>query len=196
MLDRNPPHSLQSTFLKSAYTRTSLGMEDRDVLHWLQEQNEAVHVRVRRTMFSKLDKRAYDEQHKSIRHESGKFFSIDGIHVRTNWGYKAEWEQPIINLPEVGYLGCLVKEFDVVLDTMQSKEGGRFFEEQNRNMIVILPDEPDTGASAAIPYHKELYGELPENYIWMTLQQLAVFMTFNNYLNIQSRSLIAAIPFI
>jgi len=38
--------------------------------------------------------------------------------------------------------------------------------------------------------------ELPENYIWMTLNQLHVFIKFNNYLNIQARNLIAAISFV
>ena len=35
--------------------------------------------------------------------------------------------------------------------------------------------------------------ELPENYIWMTLEQLQLFIKFNNYVNIQARSLIASI---
>jgi dTDP-4-dehydro-6-deoxy-alpha-D-glucopyranose 2,3-dehydratase len=42
----------------------------------------------------------------------------------------------------------------------------------------------------------EVQIELPENFIWMTLNQLHVFLQFNNYLNIQARSLIAAISFV
>src|SRR5262249_6306151 len=53
---------------------------------------------------------------------------------------------------------------------MQSEEGGRFFEEQNRNMIVEVDDE--------------LPAEAPPNYCWMTLHQLHTFMMFNNFLNI------------
>jgi len=69
----------------------------------------------------------------------------------------------------------------VYFDTLQSEEGGRFFKEQNRNMIIIAGDEvPDT---------------LPDRYIWMTLNQLYTFLRFNNYHNIQARSLIAAITF-
>jgi oxidase EvaA len=37
---------------------------------------------------------------------------------------------------------------------------------------------------------------LPENFIWMTLNQLNSFIKFNNYLNIQARSLIAGVSFI
>lgn len=68
------------------------------------------------------------------------------------------------------------------LDVKQSEEGGRFFQEENRNMVIEVGDEFET--------------ELPENYLWMTLAQLKLFLKFNNYLNIQSRSLISAIPFI
>jgi len=67
-------------------------------------------------------------------------------------------------------------------DAMQSEEGGRFFHEQNRNMIIEVGDE--------FPI------QLPENYTWMTLNQMNTFITFNNYLNIQSRSLLSAISFI
>ena len=73
------------------------------------------------------------------------------------------------------------KPEQIVFDTLQSEEGGRFFKEQNRNMIIIAGDE--------VPV------VLPENYIWMTLNQLYTFLKFNNYLNIQARSLIAAISF-
>mgnify|MGYP006290645705 CR=1 FL=1 len=69
----------------------------------------------------------------------------------------------------------------IYYDTYQSEEGGRFFQEQNRNMIILADDTlPET---------------LPENYIWMTLNQLYMFLRFNNFLNIQLRSLIAAIDY-
>jgi len=70
----------------------------------------------------------------------------------------------------------------IVFDTLQSEEGGRFFREQNRNMIVVAGDDVPVA--------------LPDKYIWMTLNQLYIFLKFNNYLNIQARSLIAAISFV
>lgn len=84
-------------------------------------------------------------------------------------------------LPFLDYV-LTAKPEQIVFDTLQSEEGGRFFREQNRNMIVIASDE--------------LPADLPDNYIWMTLNQLYTFLKFNNYLNIQARSLIAAISFI
>jgi oxidase EvaA len=64
---------------------------------------------------------------------------------------------------------------------LQSEEGGRFYREQNRNMIVEVGD--DFGV------------EVPDHYCWMTLHQLRTLILFNNFLNIAARSLIAAVAF-
>ena len=70
----------------------------------------------------------------------------------------------------------------IKIDTLQSEEGGRFWREQNRNVIIEVGDE--------FPV------EVPSNYIWMTLNQLITFLEFNNYLNIQARSLVSLVSFI
>lgn len=70
-------------------------------------------------------------------------------------------------------------EEDIWFDTFQSEEGGRFFKEQNLNRIVEVHDDFDEN--------------VPENYCWMTLNQLVSFVIYNNYLNIAARSLLAAI---
>ena len=84
-------------------------------------------------------------------------------------------------LPFLDYV-LNAKPEQIVFDTLQSEEGGRFFREQNRNIIVIAGDETPL--------------ELPEKYVWMTLNQLYTFLKFNNYLNIQARNLISTISFI
>jgi len=72
-------------------------------------------------------------------------------------------------------------EDQIWYSALQSEEGGRFFREANRNMIIeAKPDFPV---------------EVPDNYYWMTLYQLSTFIKFNNYLNIAARSLISAISF-
>jgi oxidase EvaA len=75
-----------------------------------------------------------------------------------------------------------VKPEEVIVDTYQSEEGGRFYREQNRNMIILVDESfPE---------------EVPENFTWLTLNQLKTFLKFNNFLNIQARSLISAVHFI
>ncbi|MFO7667379.1 MAG: NDP-hexose 2,3-dehydratase family protein [Desulfobacterales bacterium] len=68
----------------------------------------------------------------------------------------------------------------ILFKTLQSEEGGRFFREQNLNIIVEVGDE--------FPIEP-----LPQQYAWMTLGQLMEFIRYNNYLNIQARSLLSAI---
>lgn len=70
----------------------------------------------------------------------------------------------------------------VLFDTKQSEEGGRFYHEQNRNVIMLL----DEGVRLASQ----------ENFLWLTLGQIKEFLRFNNYLNIQVRSLIAALNYV
>ena len=82
--------------------------------------------------------------------------------------------------PFVDYILNTPKE-KIVYDSYQSEEGGRFYHEQNRNMII----EADDNFSETIP----------ENYRWMTLNQLYVFLKFNNFLNIQARSLLAGLKY-
>lgn len=75
--------------------------------------------------------------------------------------------------------GKIVKQMH--FDTMQSEEGGRFYHEQNRNVIVEVNDDFDEDVS--------------EWFCWMTLGQVKEFLRFNNYLNIQIRSLIATLDY-
>jgi oxidase EvaA len=69
----------------------------------------------------------------------------------------------------------------VIFDTIQSEEGGRFYHEQNRNLLVEADEN--------FPLN------LSPRFTWMTLNQINEFLRFNNYLNIQARSLISAINY-
>ena len=73
------------------------------------------------------------------------------------------------------------KKEQIIYDALQSEEGGRFYHEQNRNMIVVADDD--------FPM------DLPHTYQWMTLGQINEFMRYSNYINIQARSLIAALKY-
>lgn len=66
-----------------------------------------------------------------------------------------------------------------LIDVVLSEEGGRFYHEQNRNLIVEC--------------NKEDINELPEDYIWVDLATLNYLMQVNNCLNIQLRNLISLI---
>lgn len=68
----------------------------------------------------------------------------------------------------------------IIHNSLQSEEGGRFYKEQNRNIIIESDNLPT---------------KLPESFIWVTLSQLNYLTKFNNILNIQARNLIPLIPY-
>lgn len=220
-------------FIKSSFTKEGIFYNLEEIKQWLREQNQKVEVNVAKTTFDALDKWGYDKVERNIRHESGKFFSIDGININTNWGNIKEWDQPIINQPEIGYLGMITKEFNgvlyfllqakiepgninhvqlsptlqatrsnysqvhggkvplyleyfkqataeqILLDQLQSEQGARFLRKRNRNIIIKIEEE--------IPVY--------DNFIWLTLAQVKLLMQCDNLVNMDTRTVIAGIPY-
>jgi oxidase EvaA len=70
----------------------------------------------------------------------------------------------------------------ILYNALQSEEGGRFYHEENRNMII----EADESFSEMVPF----------NYKWMTFNQLLFFVKFNNLVNIGARGLLAGVRFV
>lgn len=202
-------------------------------IEWLNHRCREVHVNIDQMKLSEMTDWYLDQRVGRIRHKSGKFFSIDGIQVQTTVGDVKEWSQPIINQPEIGYLGCIVKEFNgvmyflvqakiepgninnvqlsptlqatrsnytqqhkgkapkyleyfndqtrsrVLLDQLQSEQGARFLNKRNRNIIVATDED--------IPFD--------ENFRWLTLGQIKLLSAYDNVVNMDLRTVIAGIPF-
>jgi len=102
-------------FLKSSLTEENPFISTEEVIIWLEERNRAVKVEVNKIKFTELKEWSFVDDGYKLSHSSGKFFSIDGIRVQTNYGKIPEWEQPIINQPEIGYLGFITKVFNGIL---------------------------------------------------------------------------------
>ncbi|MDO0926707.1 NDP-hexose 2,3-dehydratase family protein [Streptomyces sp. TG1A-8] len=102
---------------------------------WLGERRDAGRFRVTRVPFAELDGWSFEPGSGNLVHRSGRFFSVEGLHVRSEDGPVPEWHQPVIRQPEVGVLGILVKEFDGVLHClMQAK-----MEPGNPNLLQLSP---------------------------------------------------------
>lgn len=122
----------QLDFLVSAMSHGNFQTTDQ-ILGWMKSQNEEVVSNIRQIPISEL--RGWSYRDDRIRHKSGKFFSIDGIHIRTNYRNTPEWDQPIINQPEIGFLGFIVKKFNGVLHfLLQAK-----IEPGNLNIVQLSP---------------------------------------------------------
>ncbi len=123
---------VQLDFLTSAMSQ-GLYCSTADILNWTQMQIEKTASIVCKIPLQDMVGWRCGEQR--ISHNSGKFFSIDGIRISTNYGLIAEWDQPIVNQPEIGLLGFIVKKIDGVLHfLMQAK-----IEPGNINIVQLSP---------------------------------------------------------
>ncbi|GAB3959116.1 NDP-hexose 2,3-dehydratase family protein [Streptomyces sparsus] len=102
---------------------------------WLAGRSAAHRFEVERIPFDELDGWSFQDGTGNLVHRSGRFFSVEGLHVRIGDEPADSWQQPIIRQPEVGILGILAKEFDGVLHfLMQAK-----MEPGNRNLLQLSP---------------------------------------------------------
>lgn len=126
---------MMEALLRSLSTTGNLFNTTDEVVAWIERRNREVEVHVEKVPFTDLKGWHFDGKTGNLVHDSGKFFSIVGIDVRTNTGCENRWMQPIINQPEVGYLGIICKEFDGVLYfLLQAK-----IEPGNVNCVQLSP---------------------------------------------------------
>lgn len=82
-----------------------------------------------------------------------------------------------LNQIEELFLQKLEKKDRVLKDVILSEEGGRFYHEENRNVIIEIGIE-------------ELDGKLIPGYFWVDFATINLMVQFNNCVNIQLRNLI------
>ena len=121
--------------IKSLLTTKNPFNTTEEVLAWIERRNREVQVDVAQVPFTEVKGWHFDEGTGNLCHQSGKFFSIVGIDVYKNQDGIFKWKQPIINQPEVGYLGIICKEFNGVLYfLLQAK-----IEPGNVNCVQLSP---------------------------------------------------------
>jgi oxidase EvaA len=105
-----------------------------DIPGWLEQRADANSFSVDPVPLSDLTEWSLGP-HGNLVHRSGRFFSVEGLHIVASEGPFGEWQQPIIVQPEIGILGILVKEFDGVPHfLMQAK-----MEPGNCNLVQLSP---------------------------------------------------------
>lgn len=109
---------------------------DRYLERWVASKLMLRNLHVTTTSLDSINGWSLDSATGDIRHNSGRFFAITGAHVkhRSN-STEFEWDQPIIDQPEVGILGILAKKIKGVLHfCLQAKE-----EPGNINSVQLSP---------------------------------------------------------
>jgi len=122
---------VSTLFLNSALAQGNIG----DALSWFAERQDAHRFKLERVPLSELQQWGFDPETGDLCHESGRFFCIEGIRAKTNWGTVPTWEQPIINQPEIGILGFITKRIHGLLHFLVQAK----MEPGNINMIQLAP---------------------------------------------------------
>lgn len=96
------------SFLTSSLTLENEFQSTDDFFCWFKSKANNKFT-VEEITFSELENWYFEEKTSNLRHNSGKFFSVEGIKVTTNFGPIQNWQQPIIIQPEIGILGIVTK---------------------------------------------------------------------------------------
>ncbi|MFC5831572.1 NDP-hexose 2,3-dehydratase family protein [Nonomuraea insulae] len=149
---RTPLHErlLASAFGAGGRFATAAEFQD-----WLARAASRTSMETRRVPLAGLTGWRADERTGDLRHHSGRFFRVHGLDVRLPQQVVPSWSQPIIDQPEIGVLGILVKEIDGTLHClMQAKR-----EPGNHNGVQLSPTVQATRSNytrvhqgRAVPY--------------------------------------------
>jgi dTDP-4-dehydro-6-deoxy-alpha-D-glucopyranose 2,3-dehydratase len=169
---KRPDGELGLRLLASAATPE--GVTDNDAVErWLEGRRAAQQQTVERIPFTELWDWHFDYDTGDLRHQTGRFFTVQGLAVRTDRPPVSSWTQPIINQPEIGVLGILVREIDGVLHClMQAK-----IEPGNVNGVQLSPTVQATKSNyqqvhkgAPVPYIDRFRDAAPEQVVADVLQ--------------------------
>jgi oxidase EvaA len=148
--------SVNAEFYLSAVTEYNPFCSTEEVALWLQSLNEKTYFSVERLPLKQMRRWTFEEETQNLHHETGGFFSIRGLSVRTNYGPIQCWSQPIIYQSEIGLLGILTKRIDGILYfLMQAKA-----EPGNLNTFQLSPTVQATKSNFT-----RLHGGKPTAYL-------------------------------
>lgn len=82
-----------------------------------------------------------------------------------------------INKVERLFLNKYSEKEDIMIDVILSEEGGRFYHEQNKNVVIEVSENE--------------MGSLPKGYFWLDFATLNKMVQYNNCLNIQLRNVLS-----
>ena len=159
----------KSSFVVRYY---DIAISGREVQHWTQPLFKAVGQAVFGLIFC-----VREGNMKFLVSAKSEIGIFDKIEIGPSIQMEAIHTEQDDNLVEKVFRGKLLRNEGIEYDTILSEEGGRFYHEQNRNVILRIDE-------------KELEN-LPEGYFWVGYGTLNYMMQINNCLNIQLRNLLS-----
>lgn len=148
-------------------------IEGREVRKWCQPLVEATGEALFGLIISK-----FDDKYKALVKVKSEIGSFDTCEFGpTIQNESLEVAKMPINYIESVFLEEIKNKEKVMIDVIQSEEGGRFYHEQNRNVIVEI--------------NKDLLNDIPDEYLWLNIGSIIKLIQSNNVVNIQLRNLIS-----
>lgn len=121
--------------LRSAVLADGPRVSMRGVDAWLERQRESQPLKVALIPLRSMTAWGLGGSPLKLAHRSGRFFTVEGLHVETDAGPVPVWDQPIIRQPEIGILGIVTRIVDDVRHfLMQAK-----VEPGNVNNVQVSP---------------------------------------------------------
>jgi len=146
-------------------------IEGREVTHWTQPLFEAIGIATFGLMITKKEGKM-----KFLVHALSEVGCFDAIELAPTVQREAGKEDKQDVVTEI-FFQRYAKGLGIVKDVILSEEGGRVFQEQNKNVIMEIPEN--------------MIETLPKGYFWLDYCTLNQMVQFNNVLNIQLRNLLS-----
>lgn len=147
-------------------------IEGREVTHWSQPLFEAVGMATFGLICAN-----FEGVKKFLVHAKPEAGCFDCIELAPTVQLEAAVSESEYSDMDKLFFKLLNGGAEIKNNVILSEEGGRFYHEQNKNIVVQT--EPDK------------IGELPEGYFWLDYKTLNEMVQFNNVLNIQLRNLLS-----
>lgn len=126
---------LQVRLAESARAVDGVATSTEQLEKWFAERCATQVHEVNQIPFAELRNWSFAPNTGNLVHDSGRFFTVSGLHVEVDDGPVREWSQPIIQQHEIGLLGIAVREIDGVLHLLMQAKA----EPGNPNGVQLSP---------------------------------------------------------
>jgi oxidase EvaA len=147
------PKAISDSFFRS-YLFTSKSLYSiEEIIEWMKLKNKRHQFKVSRIAFNEMEHWHFEHKSGDLVHSTNRFFRVEALSCKQNFGQVRSWQQPIINQQEIGILGFISKEFEGVRHfLLQAK-----MEPGNINTIQLSPTVQATHSN----YQKVHKGKTP-----------------------------------
>lgn len=146
-------------------------IEGREVRKWQQPLLEAKTISILGLIFC-----VFDNKVNFLVHCISEVGCFDKVEIGPTMQCSDLHVKPVNHIEKI-FIDKYEKGEGIVFSGLFSEEGGRFYHEENRNVLMQV--------------QKAEIGSLPSGYFWADYQTLNILIQFNNCLNIQLRNLLS-----